>query len=68
MQNDESAHLSMSCFYHVHFVYQNKPTVQTEFCVPQVFYFISNMFQSRWISIQNKQVPKFCKCDHVELV
>jgi len=47
--------------------------VHTEFGIPQVFYFISNMFEPRWDVIKDfdskqVEVPKFDKCDHVKVV
>ena len=59
--------------FHVHCVCQSQPTVHTEFGVPQVFYFISNMFQPRWAVIKDfdskqVEVPKAYKWDHVKVV
>jgi hypothetical protein len=59
--------------YHVHGVYQSKPTVHTEFGIFQVFYFISNILQPRWAVIKDfdlkqAEVPKVYKCDYVKLV
>ena len=63
----------MLCSFHVHCVYQSQPTVRTEFGVPQVFYFISNIFQAGRAVIKDfdskqVEVPKVYKCGHVKVV